>query len=188
MSQTINPIQAEDGASLLCAPELVRNHPRQDPSIELEQVSYRPVGVETTIRKRNSRGNITIERRMEVADDRSKRPVSIQERKIRCPSQLFSSATSRSRKASLISLMQLNQKVAEQIHANKPGTVAFLQYINEEGTELSIIHVFPDFGFIRPACQGSRRKSEGCLRIHRAHTPRSLWNARRPGPDNVETT
>jgi quinol monooxygenase YgiN len=42
------------------------------------------------------------------------------------------------------SLMQLNQKVAEQIQANKPGTVAFLQYINEEGTELSIIHVFPD--------------------------------------------
>ena len=39
---------------------------------------------------------------------------------------------------------QLNQKVTEQIRANKPGTVAFLQYLNEEGTELSIIHVFPD--------------------------------------------
>jgi hypothetical protein len=42
------------------------------------------------------------------------------------------------------SLMQLNQKVAEQIEANKPGTVAFLQYINAEGTDLSIVHVFPD--------------------------------------------
>ena len=41
-------------------------------------------------------------------------------------------------------LMQLNQKVAEQIEANKPGTVAFLQYINAERTALSIIHVFPD--------------------------------------------
>ncbi|HEX9387270.1 MAG TPA: hypothetical protein VF918_13185 [Anaerolineales bacterium] len=44
----------------------------------------------------------------------------------------------------LDSLMQLNQKVTEQIKTNKPGTVAFLQYLNEEGTELSIIHVFPD--------------------------------------------
>jgi quinol monooxygenase YgiN len=42
------------------------------------------------------------------------------------------------------SLMQLNQKVTEYIEANKPGTVAFLQYLNEQGTELSIIHVFPD--------------------------------------------
>jgi len=32
----------------------------------------------------------------------------------------------------------------EHINAEKPGTVAFLQYLNEEGTELSIVHVFPD--------------------------------------------
>jgi len=44
----------------------------------------------------------------------------------------------------LDSLMQLNQKVTEQIKTNKPGTVAFLQYLTEEGTALSIIHVFPD--------------------------------------------
>jgi quinol monooxygenase YgiN len=44
----------------------------------------------------------------------------------------------------LNNLMRHNQKVTEQIEANKPGTVAFLQYINEQGTELSIIHVFPD--------------------------------------------
>lgn len=42
------------------------------------------------------------------------------------------------------SLMQLNKMVSEQIKTNKPGTVAFLQYINDEGTELSIIHMFPD--------------------------------------------
>lgn len=44
----------------------------------------------------------------------------------------------------LNNLMRHNQKVTEQIEANKPGTVAFLQYLNEEGSELSIIHVFPD--------------------------------------------
>lgn len=39
---------------------------------------------------------------------------------------------------------QLSQNVSEFIRANKPGTAAFLQYINEAGTELSIIHIFPD--------------------------------------------
>jgi hypothetical protein len=41
-------------------------------------------------------------------------------------------------------LKQLHQQVTGQIKANKPGTVAFLQYLNEDKTELSIIHVFPD--------------------------------------------
>ena len=36
------------------------------------------------------------------------------------------------------------RQVAEQAKANKPGTVAHLAYINEEGSELSIIHIFPD--------------------------------------------
>ncbi len=39
---------------------------------------------------------------------------------------------------------QLSQNVSEFIKTNKPGTVAFLQYTNKAGTELSIIHVFPD--------------------------------------------
>jgi quinol monooxygenase YgiN len=44
----------------------------------------------------------------------------------------------------LDSLKQQIQTVTEQIKANKPGTVVFLQYLNEEGTELSIVHMFPD--------------------------------------------
>lgn len=36
------------------------------------------------------------------------------------------------------------RQVAEQAKANKPGTVAHLAYLNEEGSELSIIHIFPD--------------------------------------------
>ena len=39
---------------------------------------------------------------------------------------------------------QLHQKVVEQIKADKPGTVVFLHYLNEEGTEYSVVHVFPD--------------------------------------------
>jgi quinol monooxygenase YgiN len=41
-------------------------------------------------------------------------------------------------------LNRLNQMVSQQIQADKPGTLAFLQYTNAEGTELSIVHVFPD--------------------------------------------
>lgn len=50
----------------------------------------------------------------------------------------------RVKEGKLDSLIQLSQKVTEQIKTNKPGTVVFLQYLNEQGTELSIIHVFPD--------------------------------------------
>jgi quinol monooxygenase YgiN len=42
------------------------------------------------------------------------------------------------------SWMQLTQKATEQLKANKPGTVAFLQFTDQDRTELSIIHVFPD--------------------------------------------
>ena len=35
-------------------------------------------------------------------------------------------------------------KGAAMMKANKPHTVAFLPYLNEEGSEVSIVHVFPD--------------------------------------------
>ena len=39
---------------------------------------------------------------------------------------------------------QLSENVSKFIEANKPGTAAFLQFTNADGSELSIIHVFPD--------------------------------------------
>jgi quinol monooxygenase YgiN len=41
-------------------------------------------------------------------------------------------------------LKQHAQKMVELINAEKPGTLAFLQYLNEAGSELSIVHVFSD--------------------------------------------
>ena len=41
-------------------------------------------------------------------------------------------------------LKQLHQRVVEQIKTDKPGTVVFLHYLNQEGTEYSVIHFFPD--------------------------------------------
>jgi quinol monooxygenase YgiN len=50
----------------------------------------------------------------------------------------------RVKEGKLDGLKQHSQKMIELIQAEKPGTVVFLQYFNEEATELSIIHVFPD--------------------------------------------
>jgi quinol monooxygenase YgiN len=36
------------------------------------------------------------------------------------------------------------QEVAEWIEANKPQTAAHIAYVSEDGTEASIIHIFPD--------------------------------------------
>ena len=41
------------------------------------------------------------------------------------------------------SWIQHTQKATEQLKANKPGTVAFLQFTNQDRTELSIITFSP---------------------------------------------
>jgi len=46
----------------------VRNHPRWDPDIELEQISDGPIGVGTIIRRRNRRSGTPVEGTMEVVD------------------------------------------------------------------------------------------------------------------------
>jgi len=50
------------------ADEHVRNHPRWDPDIELEQISDGPMGVGTIIRRRNSRSGTPVEGTMEVVE------------------------------------------------------------------------------------------------------------------------
>jgi Polyketide cyclase / dehydrase and lipid transport len=50
------------------AREHVRNHPRWDPDIELEQASDGPIGVGTLIRRRNSRSGTPVEGTMEVVE------------------------------------------------------------------------------------------------------------------------
>jgi hypothetical protein len=51
-----------------CAHEHVRNHPRWDPDIELEQISDGPIRVGTVIRRRNSRSGTPVEGTMEVVE------------------------------------------------------------------------------------------------------------------------
>ena len=46
----------------------VRNHPRWDPDMELEQISEGPTGVGTMIRRRNSHSGTPVEGTMEVVE------------------------------------------------------------------------------------------------------------------------
>lgn len=39
---------------------------------------------------------------------------------------------------------QLYREVVERVRVEKPGTVAHLAYATEDGSEVSIVHVFPD--------------------------------------------
>jgi hypothetical protein len=50
------------------AVEHVRNHPRWDPTMQLEQTSDGPIGVGTTIKRINSRSGTPVEGRMEVVE------------------------------------------------------------------------------------------------------------------------
>ena len=51
----------------------VRNHPRWDPDMQLEQVSDGPIGIGTVIRRRNSRSGTPVEGTMEVVEFESNR-------------------------------------------------------------------------------------------------------------------
>ena len=50
------------------AREHVRNHPRWDPDMQLEQVSDGPIGVGTIIRRRNTHSGTPVEGTMEVTE------------------------------------------------------------------------------------------------------------------------
>lgn len=50
------------------ADEHVRNHPRWDPDMQLEQVSDGPIGVGTIIRRRNTHSGTPVEGTMEVVE------------------------------------------------------------------------------------------------------------------------
>jgi hypothetical protein len=55
----------------------VRNHPRWDPNMELEQLSDGPIGVGTVIRRCNSRSGTPVEGTMEVVEFEPNRMLGI---------------------------------------------------------------------------------------------------------------
>jgi len=75
VSQVID--QSVEMVFRFCAIEHVRNHPRWDPDIELEQVSEGPVGVGTIIRRRNSRSSTPVDGTMEVVEFEPNRKMGV---------------------------------------------------------------------------------------------------------------
>jgi uncharacterized protein YkuJ len=59
------------------ADEHVRNHPRWDPDIQLEQVSEGPIGVGTMIRRINSRSGAPVEGTMQVTEFEPNRAMGV---------------------------------------------------------------------------------------------------------------
>jgi hypothetical protein len=59
------------------ADEHVRNHPRWDPYMELEQESGGPIGLGTVIRRRNRRSGTPVEGTMEVVEFERDRVMSV---------------------------------------------------------------------------------------------------------------
>jgi hypothetical protein len=55
----------------------VRNHPRWDPDMELEQVSEGPIGVGTIIRRRNTHFDTSVEGKMEVVEFEPNRAMGV---------------------------------------------------------------------------------------------------------------
>jgi len=60
---------------------------------------------------------------------------------------------------------ELSQNVSKFIEANRPGTVAFLQFTNVEGTELSILHVFPDADAFDKHLEGAGERSNKAFEV-----------------------
>jgi uncharacterized membrane protein len=56
--------------------EHVRNHPRWDPDIDLEQISEGPMGLGTRIRRRNTRWETPVEGEMEVVEFEPERAIA----------------------------------------------------------------------------------------------------------------
>jgi hypothetical protein len=50
------------------------------------------------------------------------------------------------KEGALDDLRRLSEDVIEQLREDKPRTVLYLAYLDEEGTEVSFLHAFPDAG------------------------------------------
>jgi quinol monooxygenase YgiN len=70
---------------------------------------------------------------------------------------------SKIREGKLEGLKQHAQMMMELIQAEKPGTLAFLQYLNEDETELSIVHVFTDADALDKHNEGVAERARGAF-------------------------
>ena len=75
-------------------------------------------------------------------------------------------------------------QVAEEIKIDKPGTVAFLAYTNEDGTEATVVHVFPDGESMALHIQGAGERAKRSAEFLEVVSWRIYGN---PGEEVMET-
>jgi quinol monooxygenase YgiN len=71
--------------------------------------------------------------------------------------------------------------VARPLDAEKPGTVVFLAFANEDGTQVSVVHVFPDAAAMGVHLEGVEERMGRGRRVHRDEGLRDLRDAQRAG-------
>jgi quinol monooxygenase YgiN len=70
---------------------------------------------------------------------------------------------SKIKEGKLEGLKQHAHMMMELIQAEKPGTLAFLQYLNEDETELNIVHVFTDADALDKHNEGVAERARGAF-------------------------
>jgi hypothetical protein len=68
-------------------------------------------------------------------------------------------STHRIKEGKLNELKDLSRKMTPLIEEGKPKTVFFQAYLNDEGTELTFVHVFPDAGAMDLHFEGADERS-----------------------------
>lgn len=69
-------------------------------------------------------------------------------------------STHRIKEGRLEEFKEFSRKMMPLIEEGKPNTVFFQPYLNEEGTELTIVHVFPDAEAMNLHFEGADERSE----------------------------
>lgn len=59
----------------------------------------------------------------------------------------------------------LSRQAAAALEAGKPRTVGFLQYLDERGTGLSIVHVFPDAESMDLHVEGAEERAQAAYEL-----------------------
>ena len=71
--------------------------------------------------------------------------------------------------------------VARALDAEKPGTVVFLAFANEDGTQVSVVHVFPDAAAMGAHLEGVEERMGVAAGYIETQGLRDLRDARRAG-------
>src|SRR5262245_65099001 len=62
-------------------------------------------------------------------------------------------------------LRELAAEISAQLEADKPGTAAYLMYLDEEGSRFTVAHCFPDAGAMDRHFEGSDDRTAAAFEV-----------------------